>query len=45
MLTEAALHKDPRGFSKGLWPAGQLNIFLLDTFAAVLILSNLFFLH
>lgn len=45
MLTEAALHKDLRGFSKWLWSAGQLNVFLLNTFAAVLILSNLFFLH
>lgn len=42
MLAEDPFHKGFHGFSFWPWSAGQLNVFLLNSCAAVLTLSNLF---
>lgn len=40
MLTDVTLLEDLLGFSIWLWSAGQLNIFLLNSYVAVLIFVN-----
>lgn len=45
MLTEVTLHKDLLGFGIWLWSAGHLNILVLNSYVALLVLSNLLFLQ